>query len=306
MKTEPLLSVLMTTYNRAQYVEASIASVLKSTYTNWELIIVDDCSTDNTSELVEQYLHDKRIRFFKNEKNLGDYPNRNKAAALAKGKYIKYLDSDDLIYPYGLEGMVSAMEAYPEAGIGLTYNSYDNHEPFPVCFKNDQLFLTHFFKKGILFIGPTGCIYNRAYFEEIGGFNPEFKVASDYDFNMRAALNKPIVLFQRDLFWWREHEGQEIVNSSKNNEYIIFNYLINKQTVENSSLNNTLKLTILKNNDILMGRRLLKLLPKTPLTEFLRILKLTKYPKLYFLRCLLPTIKHNPAVVLFFISCYSF
>lgn len=89
----PLVSILMTAYNREKYIAEAIESVLASTYTNFELIIVDDCSADRTLEIAKSYEEkDKRIKIYINEKNLGDYPNRNKAASLAKGVYLKYLE----------------------------------------------------------------------------------------------------------------------------------------------------------------------------------------------------------------------
>ncbi|MBK8712927.1 MAG: glycosyltransferase family 2 protein [Niastella sp.] len=95
---DPLVSVLMTAYNRQQFIAEAIESVLASTYQNWELIIVDDGSKDDTVAVTKSYAEkDNRIHVYVNEKNLGDYPNRNKAAFYANGKYLKYLDSDDLI-----------------------------------------------------------------------------------------------------------------------------------------------------------------------------------------------------------------
>ena len=99
----PLVSILTTVYNRKNYIEECINSVLELNYTKWELIIVDDCSKDNSAEIIQQYAKkDERIRFYQNETNIGDYPNRNKAASFAKGKYLKYLDADDTIYKYTL------------------------------------------------------------------------------------------------------------------------------------------------------------------------------------------------------------
>ncbi|MDC1505575.1 glycosyltransferase [Winogradskyella sp.] len=290
---KPLVSVLMTVYNREKYIAEAIESVIASTYQNWELIIVDDQSTDNSVAISKSYeAKDERIKLYVNERNLGDYPNRNQAATYAKGKYIKYLDSDDLIYPHGLKVMVNAMEQFPEAGIGLTYNSYDGQNTLPVLFSVEKIFLNHFFKRGILYIGPTGCIYKRSYFEAIGGFDPTFKVAADYEFNMRAASQKPVVLFQRDLFWWRQHEGQEITVSSQNNEYMILNYLINKQNVNTALIANNLKETILLNNEVLMGRRLLKLGLKS-FSRLRYVKKETGFTSKYFFRALLPTKKLN-------------
>src|SRR3954447_2239406 len=107
MGANPLVSILMTAFNREKYIGEAIQSVLDSSYTNLELIIVDDNSTDRTVEIARSYQKkDVRIKVFINERQLGDYPNRNKAASYATGKYIKYVDSDDYIYPRGLEMMV--------------------------------------------------------------------------------------------------------------------------------------------------------------------------------------------------------
>ena len=98
------VSILTTVYNRDKYLAACINSVLASSYQDWELIIVDDVSTDTSLAISKSYEQkDARIKVYVNDKNLGDYPNRNKAASYAKGKYLKYLDADDLIYPRGLE-----------------------------------------------------------------------------------------------------------------------------------------------------------------------------------------------------------
>src|SRR5665213_2881754 len=115
---QPLVSVLMTSYNREKYIAEAIESVLASTYTNFELIIVDDSSTDNTVEIAKSYgRKDSRIKVFVNEKNLAQFGNRNKAASYSRGYFLKYFDSDDVMYPDCLEVMVSAMATYPEAGV---------------------------------------------------------------------------------------------------------------------------------------------------------------------------------------------
>ena len=92
----PLVSILMTSYNREKYIHEAIESVLASTYKNFELIIVDDGSTDSTLQIAYAYAKkNERIRVYNNEKNLGDYPNRNKAASYASGEYMMFVDSDE-------------------------------------------------------------------------------------------------------------------------------------------------------------------------------------------------------------------
>nr|WP_044977212.1 glycosyltransferase family 2 protein [Ruminococcus sp. HUN007] len=93
---DELVSIIMPSYNTAKFIGESIQSVLDQTYTNWELIIVDDCSTDETDEIVKPYLVDKRIKYYKNKCNSGAAVSRNLALKEAKGRWIAFLDSDDL------------------------------------------------------------------------------------------------------------------------------------------------------------------------------------------------------------------
>ena len=110
----------MPSYNTAEYISESIKSVLNQTYTNWELIIVDDCSTDNTEKVISSF-QDIRIRFFKNESNSGAAISRNRALREARGKWIAFLDSDDLWVPEKLEKQVRFME---ENGYDMSYSDY--------------------------------------------------------------------------------------------------------------------------------------------------------------------------------------
>lgn len=117
-----LVSIIMPSYNTAQYIGATIKSVLNQTYTNWELIIVDDCSTDNTDEVVKKYLNDKRIKYLKNEQNSGAAISRNRALRAARGQWIAFLDSDDLWMPEKLEKQICFMK---EKGYFFSYTDYE-------------------------------------------------------------------------------------------------------------------------------------------------------------------------------------
>ena len=104
-----LVSIVMPSYNTAKFISSAIESVLMQTYQNWELLIVDDCSTDNTDEVVSNY-DDKRIIYLKNEKNSGAAVSRNKALNKARGEWIAFLDSDDLWYETKLEEQIEFMK----------------------------------------------------------------------------------------------------------------------------------------------------------------------------------------------------
>ncbi len=111
----------MPSYNTEAYIADSIRSVLAQSYQNWELIIVDDCSKDDTDTVVSAFLSDPRIRFFKNEKNSGAAVSRNRALREAKGRWIAFLDSDDLWQPQKLEKQIAFME---ENGYHFSYTNY--------------------------------------------------------------------------------------------------------------------------------------------------------------------------------------
>jgi glycosyltransferase involved in cell wall biosynthesis len=215
----PLVSVLMTAYNREKYIAEAIESVLSSSSKNFELIIVDDYSKDRTVEIARNYeRNDLRIKVYTNEKNLEQFPNRNKAASLAEGKYIKYLDSDDTIYDWSLAYLVEIMEKYPEAGMALIST---NPEIKKAYFTSEEAIQTNFFYRSILTIGPSGTILRNDAFKKIGFYNPNYGVPSDMYFNLKMASQFPIVLLGKDFFFYRRHEGQEYNNRYS---YLLYNY----------------------------------------------------------------------------------
>ncbi len=213
----------MTCYNREDYIAEAIESVLASTYSNFELIISDDCSVDKTVEIATAYQQkDHRIHFFQNEKNLGDYFNRNKAASYAKGKYIKYLDSDDKIAADGLEKMVSAMETFPQAALGIMqYDGEQNIKTtlYPVCITPEQAYLQHYDGYGILRYGPTATIIKRQIFFELNCFGTS-RFLGDTEFWLKLASMYPIVKIEPGVVWWRVHEGQEYDVGHKQHAYL--------------------------------------------------------------------------------------
>lgn len=118
----PLVSVITPTYNSEAYIQQTIESVKNQKYQNWEMIIVDDCSKDNTVEIVKNEAEkDERIRLIQLQKNSGAAVARNTAIRNAKGKYIAFLDSDDLWYPEKLEKQVTFMQ---EKDIAFSFTSY--------------------------------------------------------------------------------------------------------------------------------------------------------------------------------------
>lgn len=123
-----LISIITPTYNCGEFIGETIESVIKQTYPYWEMIIVDDCSTDNTKEIVEKYMkNDSRIKYHLLEKNSGAAIARTKAMDLASGTYMAFLDSDDLWSENKLEKQISFMKLNNYA---LTCTSYEQVDEF--------------------------------------------------------------------------------------------------------------------------------------------------------------------------------
>lgn len=117
-----LVSVIMPSYNSGRFITKTINSVRTQTYTNWEIIIVDDCSTDNTRMIINELMKDDpRIRYYRLEKNSGAAVARNKALRMAQGRWIAFLDSDDLWLPEKLEHQLAFMK---EHDYSFSYHSY--------------------------------------------------------------------------------------------------------------------------------------------------------------------------------------
>lgn len=215
MENKPLVSVLMTAYNREKYISEAIESVQASTYSKFELIIVDDCSTDDTVNIARSYaLKDSRIKIHENEKNLGDYPNRNKAASFVSGKFIKYVDSDDYISPDGLMNMVESMEKFPGAGFGISSSFIDHEIRYPVELKSREAYCYHYFNKPVFFASPGEAIFTKEAFNKIGGFN-EKRMISDFDMWHKIALQYPMVLMAPGFVNIRQHPGREMTDQKR-------------------------------------------------------------------------------------------
>jgi len=216
----------MTAYNREKYIAAAIESVLASTFQNYELVIVDDCSTDRTVEIARRYAgRDERIKLFINEKNLGQFENRNLAARLSRGKYLKYLDSDDLLYPTGLEVLAGMMECYPEAGYGLCSLIQDDRRVYPFLLTPEQAYERHFIERVQLFHkAPLSSIIKRSAYDAVGGFtNPNGE--GDYEMWLLLSLQHHVALMPDGVVWYRVHDEQIDFNR-RSDPFVRFRYFL--------------------------------------------------------------------------------
>lgn len=202
----PLVSVVIPVRNYERYVGASIKSVLSQRFKDWELIVVDDASTDRTGEIAKRYSDGDRIRVVHNERNLGQFPTHNHGAKLARGKYLKFFHGDDVMYPHCLEMMVSLMEAFPDAGLGISYNPWPWVAPH--LFSPLEAWRAHMAgQTGMFSEGPSGTIFKTDVFHQTGGFLEKYHTG-DCEMSLRAAMGCPVLLLPSGLWWYRTHEKQ--------------------------------------------------------------------------------------------------
>jgi Glycosyl transferase family 2 len=206
----PLVSVLLTTYNREAYVASAIESVLAQTFTDFELVVVDDGSTDRTVEIARTYEGlDARVRVVVNPHNIGQFENRNQAAELARGTLLKYHDSDDLMYPHCLAVMVPMLLSEPTAAFGLSSGQAWPGGPCPMLLTPQMAYQREFLGGGLFMCGPGGALFRAEAFHALGRF-PLGGPHSDALFWLHACALVPSVLFPADLFWYRIHSGQHL------------------------------------------------------------------------------------------------
>ncbi len=215
---KPLVSILMTVYNREIFIIEAIESVLANNYSNWELIITDDCSSDNSFAIAKGFAEkNDKIKLFKNEENLGDYPNRNKAASLAKGEFIMYVDSDDKLNADTINNILYSDEIVK----CLNFAMYWPHSADTFSLPGDKAIRKHFFEKQFLYMGPGGTFIRKSFYESIGGYPVKYGPANDMFFNLKACCYSDIYLYPFEFIYYRIHDGQEINNKDS---YIFYGY----------------------------------------------------------------------------------
>lgn len=199
-----LVSIIMPSYNTAKYISDSINSVLTQTYTNWELLIVDDCSTDNTDEILAS-LRDNRIRYYKNEKNSGAAISRNRALREAKGKWVAFLDSDDLWHPEKLEKQIRFME---ENGYHFSYTRYSEIDEESVPNGRYVTGPGRITKAGMYCYCWTGCLTVMYDAEYVGLIQIEdIKKNNDYAMWLMISRKADCYLLDEDLAQYRKRSG---------------------------------------------------------------------------------------------------
>ena len=208
-KRNPLVSVIIPTYNRGWIIKEAIDSILAQDYTEFELIVVDDGSTDHTSDVLDSYGDDIKVLF---QKNKGVSAARNRGIAEASGKFIAFLDSDDLWLPQKLTVQIEFFNQTPDALIcqteevwirnGLRVNPKKRHKKPSGMIFNPSLELC--------LVSPSAVMIQRSLFGRVGKFDETLPACEDYDLWLRISCRFPVHLIDTPLIIKRGGHGDQL------------------------------------------------------------------------------------------------
>lgn len=195
MNTTHLFSILIANYNNGRYLQEAIDSIFAQTYSNWEVIIVDDKSTDNSQQIYDRYVGDTRFHFYYNEENKGCGYTKKRCAELANGEFCGFLDPDDVLLPNALEVSVFALEHNPEAS--LTMSRYY------IC--NDCMEILQ--KSRLLQLPP-----NESYLEHMDYLPEQFASFRKASYLASGGINQLCFAgVDQDLYFHLEEQGKIVV-----------------------------------------------------------------------------------------------
>ncbi len=200
--TEPLVSIVLPVFNGSRYLDEAVQSCIEQTYRSWNLIIVDDASTDDTPERIARYeRQDKRIRPVRHDTNQKLPRALNTGFSLAKGAYLTWTSDDNCYRPKALERMVEFLETYKS--IGFVYTDF-------TFIDNDGTSIRKVSVGSPEQLGLSNCIggcflYRRSVMEQVGAYREEMFLAEDYDFWLRVAAKFTIQPLHEDLYLYRLH-----------------------------------------------------------------------------------------------------
>ncbi|MDX2173401.1 MAG: glycosyltransferase family 2 protein [Bacteroidota bacterium] len=206
--TTPFISVLMPVYNGEKYLREAIDSILNQSYPNFEFIVINDGSIDSTESIILSY-NDNRIRYIKNEINLGLIQTLNNGFAIAKGKYVARMDADDISLPNRLKHQLEFMLLHPEVGVcGCDYVQFSgavkkHHTAF---YKHDEIFGFMLFNSSI--IHPSLLIKKEVLQNINPIFDSNYKHAEDFELWAKLVFTTKFSAIQSTEFEYRLHKSQ--------------------------------------------------------------------------------------------------
>jgi len=215
----PKISVIIPTYNSIRFLPNTLDSVLRQTFSEFEVLVINDGSTDNTAEWISS-LTDSRVKLI-NQENQGCATARNTGILAAKGQYIAFLDSDDLWEPTKLEKQVKCLEENPDIGLVYTWVDFSNEEAKPTG-KVRKVFAEGNVFQDMLTGNVVSCgsvpLVRRECFETVGLFDTKLWTAEDKDMWLRISTQYSFALIREPLVYYRQHPNSKSSKGFKRRE----------------------------------------------------------------------------------------
>ena len=223
LKETELVSVIVNCYNGEKYLEEAINSIIEQTYNNFEIIFWDNCSTDQTQNIILSY-NDSRIRYFRGDKNVDVYKARNYALSKCNGNFIAFLDSDDYWYPSKLEKQIPLFD---DSDVGLVFSDSYFFNEYRILRRNYKYGYPkekNYFSNLIVnyHLDIETVVLRKSILEKFDlKFNNEFNCVGDADLFLRVAFHSKIKIYPEILAKWRIH--QESITYNQQDRFIIEN-----------------------------------------------------------------------------------
>jgi len=225
MRTNPLVSVLLSVHNGETYLEEAITSIIEQTYTNWELIVIDDGSTDQTPKLLQQY-KDPRIYIF-TQKNHGLTVSLNRAASLARGELFARQDADDISHKERFEQQVAHFLMHPAPVLVSSRTAWIDCNNRILDIRDVPVNRAQAIKKMSVLTNPFvhgSLMFKKTAFNAVSGYNENLSTSQDFDLIIRmSTLEREFVAVSKTLYFLRVHKNsitakkwiKQIVNTMK-------------------------------------------------------------------------------------------
>ena len=207
--SRPAVSVVMAAKNYARFLPEAVESVFAQTVTDWELVVIDDGSTDHTPDAVRPFLRDPRVRYFRSDA-LGQPRAKNLGIALSRGPLVAFLDADDAWAATKLEKQLAVFAAKPEVGVVFCRRSLMDEGGLPVPAKGETKPLRGFVLADLFaqnFVCFSSAVVKREVFSHVGRFDPLWDLAIDYDLWLRVAKHHTFDFVDEELVRYRTGHG---------------------------------------------------------------------------------------------------
>ena len=202
---EKLVSIILPIYNGEKYMKQSIESVINQTYKNWELIIIDDCSTDSTPEIAKEYVNqEERIKYYRNETNLKLPRSLNRGFSLSTGEYLTWTSDDNIYLPTAIDRMVCTLQKENTGFVFATCDVINETGEVVEIIKAPKDYKDAIMK--VDFVGAC-FLYTRQVYETIGEYDTTKFLVEDYDYWLRIFCRFDVSNIQDVLYKYRWHDG---------------------------------------------------------------------------------------------------